>query len=94
MAGGTSMAVHESQSRLWENVLGRSREFWQFYYPRLQEIFPAQLGTVSRDSFCRAINKVAPSLIRVEADEVTYNLHIFLRFELEQETGRAASPGG
>ena len=78
-------AVHESQSRLWENVLGRSREFWHFYYPRLQEFFPAQLQEVSLETFYRAINKVEPSYIRVEADEVTYNLHIFLRFELEQE---------
>lgn len=85
LVGGTSLGVHESQSRLWENVLGRSREFWQFYYPRLQEFFPAQLGTVSLETFYRAINKVEPSFIRVEADEVTYNLHIFLRFELEQD---------
>ncbi|NJN92856.1 MAG: carboxypeptidase M32 [Anaerolineales bacterium] len=84
LAGGTSLGVHESQSRLWENVLGRSREFWQFYYPQLQGFFPAQLNNVSLDAFYRAINKVEPSLIRVEADEVTYNLHIFLRFELEQ----------
>jgi carboxypeptidase Taq len=66
-------------------VLGRSREFWQFYYPQLQEFFPAQLKEVSLDEFYRAINKVEPSLIRVEADEVTYNLHIFLRLELEQD---------
>ncbi len=85
LAGGASMGVHESQSRLWENVLGRSREFWEFYYPRLQEFFPAQLGSVPLDAFYRAINKVKPSFIRVEADEVTYNLHIFLRFELEQD---------
>jgi carboxypeptidase Taq len=85
LAGGTSLGVHESQSRLWENVVGRSRQFWQFYYPRLQEFFPMQLAGVSRETFYRAINKVSPSFIRVEADEVTYNLHIFLRFELEQE---------
>jgi carboxypeptidase Taq len=85
LAGGTSLGVHESQSRLWENVVGRSRAFWQFYYPRLQEYFPEQLKSVSQESFYRAINKVEPSLIRVEADEVTYNLHIFLRFELEQD---------
>jgi carboxypeptidase Taq len=84
LADGTSLGVHESQSRLWENVVGRSREFWQFYYPRLQEFFPAQLKGVSQEEFYRAINKVTPSFIRVEADEVTYNLHIFLRFELEQ----------
>ncbi|MDH3674225.1 MAG: carboxypeptidase M32 [Anaerolineae bacterium] len=85
LAGGTSLGVHESQSRLWENVLGRSKAFWQFYYPQLQDVFPLQLKDVSLDSFYRAINKVEPGLIRVEADEVTYNLHIFLRFELEQE---------
>jgi carboxypeptidase Taq len=70
--------------------VGRSREFWQFYYSRLQEFFSNQLKDVSQESFYRAINKVKPSLIRVEADEVTYNLHIFLRFELEQDllTGR------
>lgn len=85
LADGTSLGVHESQSRLWENIVGRSREFWQCYYPRLQEFFPAQLGGVSPDAFYRAINQVRPSFIRVEADEVTYNLHIFLRFELEQE---------
>ncbi len=82
---GTSLGVHESQSRLWENVLGRSRPFWQFYYPRLQEFFPTQLGNVSLDSFYQAINKVERSFIRTEADEVTYNMHVFLRFELEQE---------
>ena len=85
LADGTSLGVHESQSRLWENIVGRSREFWQFYYPRLQQHFPKQLGQVSQDTFYRAINKVTPSFIRVEADEVTYNLHIFLRFELEQD---------
>jgi carboxypeptidase Taq len=84
LAGGTSLGVHESQSRLWENVLGRSREFWRCYYPRLQEFFPEQLGRVDQEEFYRAINKVSPSFIRVEADEATYNLHIFLRFELEQ----------
>lgn len=90
LAGGASLGVHESQSRLWENVLGRGRPFWQFYYPQLQAAFPQQLQTVSLEQFYRAINKVEPSLIRVEADEVTYNLHIFLRFELEQDllTGR------
>lgn len=85
LAGGTSLGVHESQSRLWENVVGRSRAFWQFYYPRLQEYFPEQLKAAPLEDFYRAINKVEPSLIRVEADEVTYNLHIFLRFELEQD---------
>ncbi|MCB0191162.1 MAG: carboxypeptidase M32 [Anaerolineae bacterium] len=84
LAGGTSLGVHESQSRLWENVVGRSKAFWQFYYPKLQDFFPAQLKSVSLDSFYKAINKSEPSYVRVEADEVTYNLHIFLRFELEQ----------
>src|SRR5690606_19345063 len=77
--------IHESQSRLWENLVGRSRPFWQRYYPRLQSIFPKQLGAVPLDAFYRAINKVEPGFIRVEADEVTYNLHIMLRFELEME---------
>ncbi len=85
LSGGTSLGVHESQSRLWENVVGRSKVFWQYYYPHLQEFFPAQLNDVSLDTFYRAINKVRPGFIRVEADEVTYNLHIFLRFELEQD---------
>jgi carboxypeptidase Taq len=85
LSGGTSLGVHESQSRLWENVVGRSHVFWQFYYRRLQEFFPDQLKGVGLDSFYRAINRVLPGFIRVEADEVTYNLHIFLRFELEQE---------
>jgi carboxypeptidase Taq len=86
LATGTSLAVHESQSRMWENLVGRSRGFWAHFLPALQKTFPAQLGGVSLDAFYRAINKVTPSLIRVEADEVTYNLHIMLRFELEQET--------
>ncbi|NPV76118.1 MAG: carboxypeptidase M32 [Anaerolineae bacterium] len=83
LADGASMAVHESQSRMWENLVGRSREFWVFFYPRLQEIFPAQLGNVDLDTFYCGINRVEPSLIRVEADEATYNLHIMLRLELE-----------
>jgi len=83
LATGTSSGVHESQSRLWENLVGRSWNFWQFYYPRLQEVFPGQLDPVSVDTFYRAINQVRPSLIRVDADEVTYNLHVMLRFELE-----------
>ncbi|UDQ96565.1 carboxypeptidase M32 [Lentisphaerota bacterium WC36G] len=80
---GASLAIHESQSRLWENMVGRSLSFWHHYYPILQAIFPSQLGNVSINNFYRAINKVEPSLIRVEADEVTYNLHIMLRLELE-----------
>ena len=80
---GASPGVHESQSRLWENLVGRSRPFWEYWFPRLQATFPEQLRGVEVDSFHRAVNKVTPSLIRVEADEVTYNLHILLRFELE-----------
>jgi carboxypeptidase Taq len=82
---GTSLGIHESQSRFWENVIGRSPEFWQRYYPDLKKIFPQQLDDISADEFFRAINIVEPSLIRVEADEVTYGLHIILRFRLEQE---------
>lgn len=84
LADGTSLGMHESQSRLWENMVGRSRSFWTHYYPRLQATFPDALSNVSLEAFHRAINKVEPSLIRVEADEVTYNLHIMLRFELER----------
>jgi carboxypeptidase Taq len=80
---GASSALHESQSRMWENVVGRSRPFWQHFYPQLQQTFPTQLADTSLDTFYGAINRVHPSFIRVEADEVTYNLHIMLRFELE-----------
>jgi carboxypeptidase Taq len=80
---GTSLGVHESQSRMWENLVGRSLAFWKGSYARLQEVFPDQLGDVDLDTFYRAINKVEPSFIRVEADEATYNLHIMVRFELE-----------
>ena len=83
LENGASLGIHESQSRMWENLIGRSRSFWQFFYPQLQELFSSQLGNVSIDQFYRAINKVSPSLIRVEADEATYNLHIMLRFEIE-----------
>lgn len=85
MAEGASMSVHESQSRFYENVIGRSRPFWRYFYPRLQAIFPEQLGSVDLEAFYRALNKSEPSLIRVEADEVTYGLHIMLRFELEND---------
>ena len=84
LAGGSTLGLHESQSRLWENQVARSLPFWHYYYPILQAFFPQQLGNVSMTTFHRAINKVEPSLIRVEADEVTYNLHIFVRFELEK----------
>ena len=85
LGGGASLGVHESQSRLWENLVGRSRAFWQRYYADLQAAFPDALRDVSPDAWYRAINTVSPSLIRVEADEVTYNLHILLRFEMEVE---------
>src|SRR5215471_15963598 len=81
--GGTTNGVHESQSRLWENLVGRSRAFWRHWYAPLQETFPDALRHVDADTFYRAINKVAPSLIRTDADEVTYNLHVMLRFDLE-----------
>jgi carboxypeptidase Taq len=84
MALSVSLGIHESQSRLWENQVGRSRAFWQHFYPELQEAFPS-LGGVSLDDWHFVINAVEPSLIRVEADEVTYGLHIMLRFELERK---------
>jgi carboxypeptidase Taq len=83
LASGASLGLHESQSRMWENLVGRSLPFWKYFYPRLKEIFPTQLGDVDLMTFYRGINKVQPSLIRVEADEATYNLHIMLRLELE-----------
>ena len=82
MIGGASLGVHESQSRLWENMVGRSLPFWQHFYPRLQVTFP-QLAGVPLDKFYKGINKVQPSFIRVEADEATYNMHIMLRMEIE-----------
>ena len=83
LAEGTSAGVHESQSRLWENMVGRSLNFWQHYYPKLQAAFPQQLATVPLTTFYKAINKVQRSLIRTDADEVTYNLHVMIRFDLE-----------
>lgn len=83
LANGTSAGIHESQSRLWENLVGRSHTFWQHYYPQLQEIFPEQLDGISLEQFYRAINRVSRSLIRTDADEVTYNLHVMIRFDLE-----------
>jgi carboxypeptidase Taq len=80
---GTSSGVHESQSRTWENLVGRSRPFWEHYYPQLQQAFPNALAGVDLDVFYQAINKVQRSLIRTEADEVTYNLHPMIRFDLE-----------
>ncbi len=83
LEGGASLGVHESQSRLWENMVGRSRAFWDHFFPRLQSACPDQLGQVTAPAFWSAINRVQPTLIRVEADEATYNLHIMLRVELE-----------
>ncbi|MDR0388163.1 MAG: carboxypeptidase M32 [Treponema sp.] len=84
LAEGVSMGIHESQSRLWENVFGRSRAFWEYQFPRLKALFPGQLGSVTTDVFYRAVNRAGPSLIRIEADELSYSLHIILRFELER----------
>jgi carboxypeptidase Taq len=83
LSGGTSLAIHESQSRMWENLVGRSLPFWEHFFPALRKTFPSQLDGVSVKSFYKAINKVEPSFIRVNADEATYNLHIMLRLELE-----------
>jgi carboxypeptidase Taq len=82
---GTSLALHESQSRMFENLVGRSIEWWSWAYPEMQRLFPDQFRGVELEEFHRAINKVQPSLIRIEADEATYSLHIILRFELEQD---------
>jgi carboxypeptidase Taq len=79
-----SLGIHESQSRLWENQVGRGRPFWEYFFPRARQAFPAALGDVALDDFLFAVNDVRPSFIRVEADEATYNMHIILRFELEQ----------
>jgi carboxypeptidase Taq len=83
LSGGTSLAIHESQSRMWENLVGRSMPFWEYFYPMFKKTFPAQLDGVSLKTFYKGINKVEPSLIRVNADEATYNMHIMLRLELE-----------
>jgi carboxypeptidase Taq len=83
--GPCSLGIHESQSRLWENLVGRSRPFWGRFYPRLQEVYPEQLGSVDLDRFYAGIHAVRPSLIRIQADEVTYGMHVMLRFELEQD---------
>jgi len=84
LCSSISLGIHESQSRLWENMVGRGRPFWTYYLPILKEHFPGQLDGVDLEAFYAAVNQVEPSFIRVEADEVTYNLHILLRFELEQ----------
>jgi carboxypeptidase Taq len=80
---GASAAIHESQSRTWENLVGRSRGFWRWFYPQLQEIFPERLRGVEEERFVRAVNAIRPGALRGDADEVTYGLHIILRFELE-----------
>jgi carboxypeptidase Taq len=84
LAAGVSLGIHESQSRFWENMVGRSKSFWKLFYPEFQKIFPAQTGKIELDDFYKAVNKVSPSFIRVEADEVTYSLHVILRFEIEK----------
>ena len=81
---GISMGIHESQSRFWENIVGRSREFWERYYAPLRDVFREELADVDVERFYRAVNIVGPSLIRVEADELTYNLHIMIRYEIEK----------
>jgi carboxypeptidase Taq len=83
--GPWSLGIHESQSRLWENLVGRSAQFWRFFYPRVQYAYPEQLRGVQLDGFVAGINRVKPSLIRIKADEVTYGMHIILRLELEQD---------
>jgi carboxypeptidase Taq len=85
LESGTSSALHESQSRTWENLVGRSRAFWRFFYPTLRELFPRRLGDVGEEAFYRGVNGVKRSVIRIDSDEVTYNLHIILRFELERD---------
>ena len=85
LAGGVSMGVHESQSRFFENLIGRSRPFVEAIYPKVQEFFPEQLGGISAEQFYRAINKAEPSLIRTESDELTYCLHIMVRYEIEKQ---------
>lgn len=83
--GGVCMSIHESQSRFWENILGRSKSFVRFLFPKLQELFPDQMQGYTWQDFYRAVNRVQPSLIRTEADEVTYSLHVMIRYELEKQ---------
>ncbi len=85
LAEALSYGIHESQSRMWENFIGRGRPFWNFFLPRLKGLFPTQLKGVSDEQFVLAINHVEPSLVRVEADEMTYDLHIIMRFEIERD---------
>ncbi|HET7839478.1 MAG TPA: carboxypeptidase M32, partial [Rectinemataceae bacterium] len=93
LAEASSMAIHESQSRLWENIVGRSQAFWKPNYAKLRSLSGGSLGGLELEGFVRAVNKVEPSFIRTEADEVTYGLHVILRFELEAEliSGRLAA---
>ena len=85
LADGASMGFHESQSRFWENIVGHSEDFWEFYYPEFKDLFPRQLEGINLKPFLQALNKITPTDIRVNADEVTYSLHIILRFRLERE---------
>jgi len=84
LGSAASLGIHESQSRFWENCIGRSLDFWKFFYPQLQKYFPEQLGDISVDDFFKAANRVIPSLIRTEADEVTYHFHVLIRYEIEK----------
>ena len=84
MGEAVSLGIHESQSRLWENLVGRGQAFWSYWLPMARRIFHEALADATLERFHAAVNRVAPSLIRVQADEVTYNLHIIVRFELEQ----------
>ena len=89
------MSLHESQSRMWEHLVGSSLPFWEYFYPRLQGVYPSQLGSVSLEDFYKGYNLVQPSFIRIEADEATYNLHVMLRLELEIAlTGRQPAGQG
>jgi carboxypeptidase Taq len=87
-----SYSIHESQSRLWENNVGRSKLFWQHYYPLLTNFFPQQFGKVSLEEFYLAINKVQPSLVRTEADEISYHFHVYIRYELEKKLIEGSLP--
>ena len=80
-----SLSIHESQSRIWENCIGRSYHFWKYNYPLLQNYFPEQLKNISLEQFYKAINKVQPSLVRTEADELTYHFHVMIRYEIEKQ---------
>jgi carboxypeptidase Taq len=84
LGAAASLAVHESQSRLWENCVGRGLDFWTFFFPKLQQYFPEQLGSVTVNDFYKGMNKVQPSLVRTEADEVTYHFHVLIRYEIEK----------